>query len=86
MRHRHRAKGFTTSRPHAVITLAAGHSAELATPLEQLQGWLENAGGSTNALNLAYKKCVAARKLQQGEVCLCRQSLLPLTPVFPIAA
>lgn len=50
-------------------TRIAAASADLATPLEQLQDWLEDNGGSANALNLAYKACRAARKIQQDEVC-----------------
>lgn len=64
-----RRKAFDAPQKRASKTRAATQSAGLATPLEQLQDWLNDSGGSADALNLAYANCVAARKLRQGEVC-----------------
>lgn len=73
-----RQKAFDAPQERASKTRAAAQSAGLATPVEQLQDWLNESGGSADALNLAYAKCVAARKLRQGEVCHYRPSLTAL--------
>ena len=78
VRQSRRQKASDALQKRASKTRAATQSAGLATPLEQLQDWLNDSGGSADALNLAYANCVAARKLRQGEVCHYRPSLTAL--------